>query len=419
MDFLLVAPAAPDAPTAPAANLELGQDELIMVALACRSPCTVACMAQVCVLWQRAATATLVWEALAARYWLGPLAVLGGVSNDSCGMVSCVPVGMADGGVAGGGVANGVAGSGSDLSVVDGTPASSVCAARRVVERMDAALRRVASGQQCFLIVVEQAGKLHLPSAGDEISLHLAPLRLWVLFGGESPVCCISLCCSQASETYEAALEGRPLSAFGFSRMYEEQDLEEDEDDAAPVTSPGPGLLLDATRHQCFWWNTPVAKLRCDMDARSMYEGTAPGTAPVTAPMWCTPPWPISMPPLLRCCRRIEVMKEGHSSLGPSAEWRPTWRPMESWREILLPHPTVDVNVNVNVNVNAPPSLNGPTMLHVVAISERVSVDNSQQHSRSRELQRSCFRVRWLATETDSVVEQPAGTTRTRSKKYG
>jgi hypothetical protein len=90
---------------------------------------------------------------------------------------------------------------------------------------------------------------------------------------------------------------------------------------------------------------------------------------------------------------------------------------MESWREILLPHPTV--NVNVNVNVNAPPSLSGPTMLHVVAISERVSVDNSQQHSRSRELQRSCFRVRWLATETDSVVEQPAGTTRTRSKKYG
>ena len=73
-----------------------------MVALACRSPCTVACMAQVCVLWQRAATATFVWEALAARYWLGPLAVLGGVSNDSCGMVSCVPVGMADGGVAGG-----------------------------------------------------------------------------------------------------------------------------------------------------------------------------------------------------------------------------------------------------------------------------------------------------------------------------
>ena len=199
--------------------------------------------------------------------------------------------------------------------------------------------------------------------------------------------------------------------------MYEEQDLEEDEDAAAPVTSPGPGLLLDATRHQCFWWNTPAAKLRCDMDARSMYEGTAPGTAPVTAPMWCTPPWPISMPPLLRCCRRIEVMKDGHSSLGPSAEWRPTWRPMESWREILLPHPTV--NVNVNVNVNAPPSLSGPTMLHVVAISERVSVDNSQQHSRSRELQRSCFRVRWLATETDSVVEQPAGTTRTRSKYYG
>jgi len=34
--------------------------------------------------------------------------------------------------------------------------------------------------------------------------------------------------------------------------------------------------------------------------------------------------------------------------------------------------------------------------LHVVAVHERVSVDSSQQHARSRELQRSWFRVRWL-----------------------
>ena len=214
-------PPTPAAPTPPAPTPELGLDEISTVALACASPCTVASMAQVCALWQRAATACALWEALARSYWLGPLAVpparrdSGGRDSGSRdhsrdhsrehGRVpSPLPLGRLDGACA------------AEAPAVD----CAAGAARRAVERMDNALRRVATGQRRFCLVFEQAsprllwpplltlpwvaplasthlassfvslqgGKLHLPSPLEEISLRLRPFRLIVLFGGDAYV---------------------------------------------------------------------------------------------------------------------------------------------------------------------------------------------------------------------------------------
>jgi len=232
-----------DSPSPPAAAeliASLGADELQTIALSVDDPAIVCRMAAVCRLWRATAHSEPVWAALAAAYWVGPLAR--------------PPTGSA----------------------------------RDAVVGIESALRDVASGRRRLAILLEQNGEIHVPLASCRWScaLDASPFRILSVFGGPRPFCSVSLLSNAsdvgASAVAEAAvlerdkdeflglLEpvpysegklGRPLLELHPGRVHEEEDF--DEADAMmnweAGGSPGPGLFLschtnhrDKGRHQSF-----------------------------------------------------------------------------------------------------------------------------------------------------------------------
>ena len=307
----------------------LGPDEVQLVAAASKYPATVARMATVSRQWSCAAS-DLVWEALASSYWLGSLA---------CG---------------------------------------STTAARHVVTTAESALREVGSGKRRFVLFLEQDGQLHLPMASNQsVRLRLAPFRVLLAFGGSRPLCSVSLCSSVSSTVFDQAKASKqPLSVFNIARMHEEDF---DEADAVmfweATAGPGPGLLLDGSRHQCFMWELSERQAPSEAAAASTSSSLAEGPQ---APRSCTPPWQTAGAPLLTLCTlSVSRAKERHDG-----DWR-------ALADVLMPPPPPAANSSAH---SATPL---PLPLHVVAVQQHVSVDACETHPRQEELRREWFRIEW------------------------
>jgi len=364
-----------DSPSPPAAAeliASLGADELQVIALSVDDPAIVCRMAAVCRLWRATAHSEPVWAALAAAYWVGPLAR--------------PPTGSA----------------------------------RDAVVGIESALRDVASGRRRLAILLEQNGEIHVPLASCRwtCALDASPFRILSVFGGSRPFCSVSLLSNAsdvgASAVAEAAavlerdkdeflglLEpvpysegklGRPLLELHPGRVHEEEDF--DEADAMmnweAGGSPGPGLFLschtnhrDKGRHQSLQWFHPDG-------AKTVGP---PGGRPVDVlPQFYEVGLPVPFgragpggglilcPFSVRCFKDQErwhtPTSSGHTP-AMIAGWdnEPPWQDVGEWRQ------------------GGEPAGSICRSLFVVAVQQRVSVASSHFVTRQEELHREWFRV--------------------------
>jgi hypothetical protein len=323
-----VARRAADAqPGAPTLGALLGYDELVLIATSA-SPTAAACMGCVSRLWARVCSASPVWRALAATHWLGPIDCVGAAS------------------------------------------------ARRAVLDVERALRLVATGRRPFCLLTMQDGRLRAPAAGGArgptVGLRCAPFRLLAAFGGARPLCCISLCSSEASSVYDAARAAPAvrLPPFAVSCMHSEPL---DEADAyatwAAAEDPGPGLLLDDAVHQCFMWDVEPAPPGASCPA--LIGGSDEGAEP---PVWATPP-PLGdgAPPLVLCGLAVARVKR---------------RDVAAW---------------------VPLDQAAPAPLHVVAVQQEVAVNSGQYAlSQTRERGREVLRIEWECDSERTLADAPS-----------
>ena len=327
----------------------LSRDELCVIAVSSGCSYTVAHMGAVCRAWHEAAASAAVWDQIADCHWLG--AIHRGPFR------------------------------------------------QQRLQALDSAARRVSRGDAWFALIVEQNGHLQLCQDRAIVSLGLAPFRLIAMFRSSGARTLTVSITANSDPSLHSAPTGKPLAQFAAARLYEEED---EEAEIAILhweaqSSPGPGLLIDKSRHQCFWWDPPPS-----LGPPVLGDGTACSTE-LRTPPWADQFDSQSTTGADGCTSQVVMCRTEvtHLKIGAQAS---AWQGLEEIDRIaqLPPLPTHPASALLHREHGCArqrtrgdereDSCGRVTMpIHCIALHQKIEVGPTEQGLRQRELQREMF----------------------------